>query len=390
MPHARSAATRACFDRRTDAASPAIRTKVQDSQSRVTRVHNCKHGPDDRRTIGRLVSGSRPAGQPTRIADVARAAGVSAQTVSNVLNGRPGYTEATRDRVLAAVHRLGFVPNRAARHLRTKRSRQIGVHLRDDQLSVRNPFTLHFLHAVLDAARRVDHQIVVFTNPIDEASVENGLLTFGVDGFVLSNTGPTDPRAGVLAAAGVPFAVVGRTAPSVPQAWVDIDNAAAMATVVDHLVGRGHESFGYVGYPLREYWDYDRLRGVRDALRRHGRELPDERIVLDDIDELGDLVTQRLLTGGRPDAVICSSDVIATLVYQRAHRAGLVPGVDVAVTGFDALPLVELEPRLTSVALPVTAFASAVIRFVTDQIEGAPAGEQGELVPAELVVGGST
>ena len=336
------------------------------------------------------MSGSRRAGQPTRIADVARAAGVSAQTVSNVLNGRPGYTEATRDRVLAVVRSLGFVPNRAARHLRTKRSRQIGIHLREDQLSARNAFTLHFLHAVLDAARQVDHQILVFTNPIDEVSVENELLAFGVDGFVLSNAGPTDPRPGVLAAAGVPFAVVGRTAPSLPQRWVDIDNAAAMAVVVDHLVARGCASVGYVGYPLREYWDRDRLRGARAALRRHGIELPDERVVLGDIDELGDLVTQRLLTGAHPDAVVCSSDVIAALVYQRAHRAGLEPGTDIAVTGFDALPLVELEPRLTSVALPMAGFASAVMRLVTAQVDGAPATELGLLLPAELIVGGST
>jgi len=82
----------------------------------------------------------RTARGPVRIVDVAREAGVSAQTVSNVVNDRVGFSEETRQRVLTAVRRTGYRPNRAARNLRTRRSGQLGLHLPADHLSVQNAF----------------------------------------------------------------------------------------------------------------------------------------------------------------------------------------------------------------------------------------------------------
>lgn len=337
-----------------------------------------------------MTTGQRSTHEPVRIVDVAREAGVSAQTVSNVVNDRIGFSEETRRRVLLAVEKTGYRPNRAARNLRTRRSGQLGLHLPAGHLSVQNAFSINFLRFLIDATERAQYQLVVFTHPVDGTADHQALTTSGMDGFVLYVVEPEDPRTRALANAGIPFAVFGRTEPTVPQSWVDIDNAAAMAAVVDHLVEAGHRRFGFVGYDEPEYWNRERLDGTRAQLAEHGLGIPARWLVSGDIAAVRAEVPHRLLGADRPDAVICASDSLAVIVHGAAMRAGLVPGRDIAITGFDALPLpIEVDPPLTSVALPVEAAADAVVRLVVSQIEGNPPPEQGIILPTHLVIGGS-
>ena len=329
--------------------------------------------------------------RPPRLTDVARAAGVSAQTVSNVLNGRTGFGEQTRERVLEAAERLQFRPNRAAQQLRTRRSKQLGLHLPAAELGVRNTFSVTFLQAVIRAAERHDHQVVVFTHPVDEGSLRVGLLHAGVDGFVLFNIDPADPRPGILAHAGIPFAVFGRISAELPQAWVDIDNEAAVACVVDHLADRGHRRFGYVGYAEREFWNTARLQGAQRRLRERGLELPHRWVVRGTYEQVRARVPALLRASERPDALICASDSLAVLVHGLADRAGLRPGADLAITGFDGMSsALDLAPPLTTVALPLTAAAEAVVRMVLDQVAGAGPPSAGSVLPTELVLGGTS
>jgi DNA-binding LacI/PurR family transcriptional regulator len=329
-------------------------------------------------------------GAGARLVDVARVAGVSPQTVSNVMGDRTGFTEETRKRVLAAAAELGYSPNRAAQRLRTRRSRQLGLHLPADQLTVRNTFSISFLRAATEAAEAAEHQLVVFTTPLEERAIK-ALVRSGVDGFILCNVSQHDGRPRLFTEMGLPFALMGRLDPSVPQSCVDIDNVAAMATVVDHLVARGCRTFGYVGYAGTEYWEHDRLTGTRAGLRHHGLELAEKWTVTGLPAVVGGLIGPRLLAGDTPDAVICGSDSLAVLVHGAAVRAGLEPGRDVALTGFDGLPLpVDLEPPLTSVRLPIEEAAAAVIDLLVRQIEGAAAPDRGLILPTSLKLGGTT
>lgn len=331
--------------------------------------------------------GSRP---PVRLVDVALEAGVSPQTVSNVVTGRDVVAEPTRRRVLAAIEKTGYRPHRAAVQLRTRRSGQLGLHLPAGHLSVRNTFSVTFLRELIAAVERVQRQLVVFTHPLVGESSVRALLASGVDGFVLFNVDPGDPRPRAIARAGLPFAVFGRAAVDLPHAWVDIDNAAAMADVVDHLVARGHRRFGYVGHPEPEYWNHERLRGTRDRLARHGLEIAEPWLLRTSLDAAPEEIVRHLLGADRPDAVICASDSLALVAVTQASHAGLRVGTDIAVTGFDALPLpVDVVPTLTSVALPLTDAADAVVRLVLDQIEGRPVPEDGLVLSTHLVVGGS-
>ncbi|MFC5379453.1 LacI family DNA-binding transcriptional regulator [Aquipuribacter nitratireducens] len=330
---------------------------------------------------GRAAGARRP-----RIKDVAAAAGVSPQTVSNVINARGRFTDATRDRVEQAIADLGFRPNQYAKSLRTRRTTMIGFDLSGTQMSVRNPFTLSFLHALVHAAALRGYRVLTFTHDAPGADdLRESSVDALVDGFVLNDSTPADPRPRVLHERGIPFVVVGRTASDLPAAWVDVDNRAAMRAPVDHLVGRGFHRFAFLGYDTHDYWDVDRLVGTEEHLARHG--LPLASTVLVDPAGAGvrEAVVDLLSGDDRPDAVVTSSDSLAVVVAQLAPGLGLRMGTDLGLTGFDAGPLAGMtEPPLASVRIPVEEIAELSIERLVRRLEGEEARD-GLLVDTELV-----
>src|ERR671913_367379 len=283
------------------------------------------------------------------INDVARMAQVSRQTVSNVLNNRTGYSEETRARVLAAIAALDYQPHRAARSLRSQRTMQLGYHMPGEQLAIR-----------------------------------------GVDGFILSGSRGDDPRARYLHQAGVPFALFGRTAPSLPQSWVDIDSVAGASSAVDYLVAKGHESFAYVGYDAKP-WDVERLEGVRKGLADHGIRVGGRSIILGDtLDAVHGDVLRLLGRKRRPTAIVSGSDVLAAVAVNAAKSLGLRIGQDVAVTGFDGGFVQQMtEPVLTSVRIPVDRIAAELIACCLREIDEGTVQSAGILIPTEIAPGGS-
>jgi DNA-binding LacI/PurR family transcriptional regulator len=259
------------------------------------------------------------------INDVARLANVSRQTVSNVLNNRTGYSEDTRNRVLRAIEELDYQPHRAARSLRSQRTMQLGYHMPGEQLAAENAFVLGFIQALVRAAAHRGHHVLVFTERDDELEVFRELVAIrGVDGFVLSGSRIDDARARFLHQAGVPFAMFGRTAPGLPQTWVDTDGVAATAAVVDYLAERGHEAFAYVGYEAKNYWDVERLEGFRKGLADNGLRVPESAIVQGATLETARAGVLRLLARKRrPTAIVTGS---GGCERGQVHRAARRPG----------------------------------------------------------------
>ncbi len=348
------------------------------------------HRSGDERASSGASAGPRR-GRKARLADVALAAGVSQQTVSNVMGGRTGFTEATRLRVLEAAAELDYAPNRAAQRLRTHRSHQLGLHLPGRWLSVREPFAISFLRAATESAERAGQQLVVFTTPLQEQSVRD-LVRSGVDGFVLCNVGDDDPRPKVFTELGVPFAIMGRLDSGLPQNCVDIDNAGSMGLVVDHLVERGRRKIAYVGYDSAFHADVERLEGARERLAHHGLSLPRRRVLTATADTAAERVTRRILSRpGVADAIICASDTLAVRVHGAMTKMGLKPGDDMALTGFDGFPLpFDLDPPLTSLRVPIDEATTAVIDLLLKRIDGLPLPVRGLIIPTELAVGGTS
>jgi hypothetical protein len=154
-----------------------------------------------------------------RLADVAKLAGVSQQTVLNVVNERSGYTEMTRRRVLAATQELDFRPNISARSLRTRRTMRLGYYLSEDELDFRNPIGITFLRDLVVAAEERGYQIDVFTARRDDPDTFREVVARrAVDGFVLSHSSVVDPHPRLIADLGIPFAAMGGPHPTYHRA----------------------------------------------------------------------------------------------------------------------------------------------------------------------------
>jgi DNA-binding LacI/PurR family transcriptional regulator len=333
------------------------------------------------------------AGQVT-IQDVARAAGVGRQTVSNVLNDSGRVGEATKVRVLEAVAALGYHPHHGARSLRSRRTRQLAYVMPRVQLLPGNDIMQQFLQALATASARRSHSMVVVVpdgNSRDE--MRRLIASRTVDAFLLSELQPEDPRVALLAEAGVPFACFGRVGPALPQHWVDIDNRAAAIEVVEHVLARGFSRVAFAGYQSGNHWDAERLAGFRAGLARHG--VPGDDVVL--VDEASARRKIRSLLAGvhrggvRPDAIVTGSDRLAAMIYGVAGELRLRIGRDLGVTGFDGSVAADLlHPRLTSVTIPVEDIARRVIARALRQVDQGSDDSPGEVVPATLRPGEST
>jgi DNA-binding LacI/PurR family transcriptional regulator len=338
--------------------------------------------------------------RPATIQDVAQAAGVGRQTVSNVLNGSGRVGEAAKARVRAAVTALGYYPNHGARSLRSRRTRQLGYVMPPIQLRPDNYIMQQFLQALAAASARRGHSVLVAVPDGDPREEMRRLIASrAVDGFLLTELQPADPRVILLAEARMPFACFGRVSPGLPQHWVDIDNAAAISAAAEHVLARGFVRPAFVGYQTGDRWDSDRVSGFWAALARHGVPAEAADVLLVD-DASAARKIRSLLTGarrgvagpaGRPGAIVAGSDRLAAVVYAVAAELRLRIGRDLGVTGFDGSAAAGLlHPRLTSAVIPVEEIAGRVIDQVLRQLDVGPDESPGEVVPAVLRLGEST
>jgi len=326
---------------------------------------------------------------------VAAAAAVSRQTVSNVLNGSGRVGDAARARVLAAVEALGYHPHHGARSLRSRRTRQLAYVMPHEQLMPGNYIMQQFLQSLAAACARRSYSLVIVVPEDDPGDEMRRLIASrSVDAFLLSELQQDDPRVKLLTGAGMPFACFGRTGPSLPQNWVDIDNRGAVATAVQHVLAQGFGRIAFVGYRTPNYWDAERVAGFRDGLAAAGISADQADMLLVD-DASARRKIRSLLSAGRslrrPDAVVTSSDRLAGVVYSVAAELRLRVGQDLAVTGFDGSAAAALmHPRLTTVAIPIDDIAGRVVDRALRQLDHGPDQQPGEMVPARLRLGEST
>src|SRR5579862_864360 len=324
--------------------------------------------------------------------DVARAAGVGRQTVSNVLNDSGRVGSAARARVLAAVAELGYHPHHGARSLRSRRTMQLGYLMTPDQLQPRNLIMMQFLQALVAEAGRRQYRVLVVTSDADPRDEMRRLINGrSVDAFVLSELKPDDQRVALLAECGMPFAGFGRTSPNLPQHWTDIDNAEAVADAARHVLDLGFTRPCFIGYDTGDVWDDRREAGYLEGLASRGQTAQGVGLLHVQDDTAARTRISQFLAEARPGAVITGSDKIAIIVYGAAAELGLAVGRDLAVVGFDGSIGAELlHPTLTSVVIPVEDIARRVVARALRQLETGPDSGPGEVVKTWLRLGGST
>jgi DNA-binding LacI/PurR family transcriptional regulator len=334
-----------------------------------------------------LPSTSRP--RPVVMADVARLAGVSLQTVSRVINDSPHVRADTRDRVLDAMRKLDYSPNPVARALVTGRSRTLGV--------VSFDTTLYGPASTLLGIERAAHAAGYFVSIIslealDRESVTSAvgrLRTQGVDGIVV--IAPQDSAAHTLLhlPSGVPI-VAAEAGPGgeVPQVGIDQAEGARLAT--QHLLELGHATVWHVSGPRDWLEAQDRERGWRSTFEAAGAAAPPV-LVGDWSPASGYRLGRRLAATEGVTAVFVANDQMALGVLRALHEAGRsVPG-EISVAGFDDIPeAAYFMPPLTTVKQDFNEMGRRSLHLLLEQLELGERTPARETVAAELIVRAST
>lgn len=339
-----------------------------------------------------MTTSSSPARRAT-IVDVARAAQVSRQNVSNVVNSPERVAPSTLERVQTEIRRLGFQPSRAARNLKQERAGAWGLEL--------SPLGFGRLGAILDtflveltARAAVDgSHVVPFTATDPEAptdSYERLVASRVVDGFVLTDTRRGDPRPAWLDAHDIPYAAFGRLwdDPSI-TAWVDVDGASGIEAAVHHLAAQGYERIGYLGWPEGSPVGDDRRSGWVRATTELGLANPEWQAVSPQALEPASWAAAGLIDAlGRGGALVCASDGLALGAWRVLAERGLTPGADLGLVCFDDTDIAQALD-LSSLHQPLAQVADRVLHVLgTRSASRDPAG--GLLLPPELVVRSSS
>lgn len=333
------------------------------------------------------VRNTRPL-RPT-IADVARLAGVSAQTVSRTATGVGTVSPETRQRVLHAMDQLGYAPNRAARALRNGHYGTIGLLAHDFHRTGEALTT----DAVLRAAHDEDYTVTLLTVPTadtgDWVPAAARLQHQTVDGLIIirAEGGSADrialpPR--------FPVAVSDSRAAGLYPCVV-VDEAGSMRTAVDHLLKLGHRTVHHIAGPADSEPARLRSLGWRGALESAGI-VPPKPIIGDWTVESGHRAGQILLADPTVTAVVCANDEMAFGLMAATQAAGRSVPDDVSVVGFDDIALSRFaNPPLTTVRQDFQRMGAELFRLVLDQVRAqSPDGTPHIVIPTELVVRGST
>lgn len=309
------------------------------------------------------------------MADVAAAAGVSAQTVSRVANGSPRVDPTTRARVEKAMGDLGYRMHRAARALRTGQTSTIGLVV-STLASVGNS---RMLQAISEAAAARDYALAVVT--VGERGIREAfarLRSQGVDGAVVLNEATELVRDAPPADLHL---VVVDSPPDERFSIVQTDHAGGARVAVEHLLGLGHDTVHHVAGPARSFAAAERERGWRAALTDAGRPVPE--LVRGDWTSASGHAAVSALTDAT--AVFVANDQMALGALRAFADAGRRVPEDVAVVGFDDIvDAAEYRPPLTTVRQDFDVLGARTVEALVAAIEGGT--HVAETVPAPLVV----
>jgi len=324
------------------------------------------------------------------IKDIARKAKVSYATVSRALNHRYGVKRETRERVLEAASALNYSPNALARGLVSRRTLSMGLLVPD----ITNPFFAEVARGVEDGAQEAGYSIFLCNANWDRSREERHLALLAekrVDGIIMA---PVADRADAVETglpAGIPLVYVNSAPRGTENSYVVIDNVRGGCLAVQHLIDAGYQTIGFIGASEDSATLEERLAGFRLAMRRNGRDVEESFIQLGDFHrETGYHIIQDMIQAGRvPRAVFCENDLLALGVMQGARDKGLAVPEDLAIVGFDDIPLASYpEIRMSTVCQPKCDMGRMAVGILLDKLAADDPGAVSRriLLEPELVV----
>ncbi len=322
------------------------------------------------------------------MSDVAREAGVSLMTVSRVVNGKGEVSPATRQRVAQVIERLGYRPSGIARGLVTRRTGTLGLVVPD----IANPFFSEVARGAEHVAHAQGYNVFLCNTEEDmrrESAVLGSLQEKRVDGIVLCSSRLDDSELQAAVAQYTPLVLVNRQIENGSAGTVLVDDEAGGQIATQHLLQTGRRTVGLIAGPPTSHSGRLRVRGYRAALAAAGLGF-DPALVLpcSPVVEGGQEAARALLKACPSlTGLFCYNDLVAVGALQTCVELGWRVPDDLAIVGFDDIPLAALvTPPLTTCHVPRYELGARAVRLLLSQIDGRPTDCQDIVVQPELVV----
>jgi LacI family transcriptional regulator len=325
--------------------------------------------------------------------DIARAAGVSQTTVSFVLNKTEGtsISAKTKARVLSAAQALGYVPNSAARTLVSGRTRTLGLVLARGDLMSFDAFAPPLMFGISRVCNLHGYKLLI--EAVEPSAKRDAYFDLtrskSIDALIVLNSSSQDLGLVRLIESHFPVLLFG-SIHHPEENSISPNTSRAVEQIALHLLELGHRRIGHITYaPIRYVGASERLKAFRRALDRAKVDLDHSLVGLGDFSvESGYRAMRKILRGRRrPTALFAGNDTIAVGAISALRDAGLsVPG-DVAIAGFDDLPMAAyVSPRLTTVATQAVAQGEQAALAAIELLKGQPVGKRNCNLSLELVI----
>lgn len=324
--------------------------------------------------------------------EIARRTGKSITTVSRALADYDDVSPETKALVRKVAEELGYTPNLLAQRLQKRRSDTIGLILPTFAPRFSDPFFSEFIAGVGNTATEHGYDLLVSTQEPGERELQvyrQKVQSRQVDGFVIVRTRRNDARINYLRDVGFPFVAFGRTEGEADFPFVDVDGYQGMRLIGDHLIQLGHKQLACLAPPPDLSFAEYRLAGLFEAMHNHGLDPESCQVRRGDLTQKsGYDETQHLLQHTpRPTAIVACNDLMALGAIAAIQDCGLRVGKDVAVTGFDGIPMTEhSHPPLTTVFQPIYQIGKMVTSMLFLVIRGDQGPPRQVILEPELVI----
>ncbi|MCT4543226.1 MAG: LacI family transcriptional regulator [Vallitalea sp.] len=327
------------------------------------------------------------------IKDVAVRANVSPSTVSRVISNNPRISDATKERVRAAMAELNYQPNLIARSLTNKSTKTLGLLLPGSNSDLLlNPFFVQIMRGISSYAKSKGYYILFTHVDSDEEEVDvlsNLVGSQWVDGIILTTVKDNDKSIAYLKANNHPFVVIGRPDDDMHTYWVDNDNINAMFNVVDMLIKKGNKKIGFIGGAHEFKVTKNRLLGYLKALKANNIKVDLNLIYEKDYsEEAAYEASKEIINYLIPDAIVTTDDLIAFGV----QRALIENKLDtVSLVGFNNTVLSRYKvPSITSVDINAEKLGIFATKLLINQIEKIPILTNSYIINTKLIERDST
>ena len=320
------------------------------------------------------------AGQNPTSWDIAAAAGVSQATVSRALRDSPLVREETRERVQQIARELNYSVNRSAVSLRTRHTRIIGLFLFDENGRRQfepNPFFLTMLGSITLSAADLGYDVLVNFQGSDDEWLNDVVHPGRMDGVILLGYGDylkSEPKLRALTEAGIQFILWGPKIPELRGHTIGCDNVKGGELAAHHLLECGRKRIAFLGNTSKGSPELAaRNQGFKNALTRAGVAIDPELCIETDYDEtkVTEAVRRLLASGKSFDAIFAVTDIAAIAAMRALQSAGIKVPEQVAIVGFDDLPIAEyVTPRLTTVRQDVREAGHLLVHSLMGMING--------------------